>query len=348
MTYESLNIKAGDEVLLVAHTGVSPDDMLAARNSLLTDLNASQVGFEQLDRLPEAPVPASKYAAVASGTLRPVAFPHSSAALSKIVRTLQPGGRLELAEPVLIDAKSDAANALPITRTASDSSAELVLAGFVDVRELERSKLKVDELRKIAQDCWQLPGLDADKLVDSIEIVRFSARKPEYEVGAAVALSFGKKKKLQKPVEPAPAPVPAPSSVPSWVLNTVDDDITNGSSLIDEDDLLDDDILAKPSAASLARPDNCKTKKRACKNCSCGRAEMEAAEDAAALAANHDDIALATARQTVFKPTLPKSSCGSCYLGDAFRCSTCPYLGMPAFKPGEQIQLVGQFGSDDI
>jgi len=88
--------------------------------------------------------------------------------------------------------------------------------------------------------------------------------------------------------------------------------------LIDEDNLLDEDDILKPQAASLKV---CSTtgKRKACKDCSCGLAEELRGEAAA--------------------KDQPKSSCGNCYLGDAFRCASCPYVGMPAFKPGEKIVL---------
>lgn len=98
-----------------------------------------------------------------------------------------------------------------------------------------------------------------------------------------------------------------------WKLDSaVEDD------LIDEDELLDEDDLKKPDATSL-RVCGTTGKRKACKDCTCGLAE---------------ELSGKTKGEGI-----QKSSCGNCYLGDAFRCASCPYLGMPAFKPGEKVVL---------
>uniref|UniRef100_A0A0C9PGU0 Anamorsin homolog n=1 Tax=Fopius arisanus TaxID=64838 RepID=A0A0C9PGU0_9HYME len=98
-----------------------------------------------------------------------------------------------------------------------------------------------------------------------------------------------------------------------WKLDdAVEDD------LIDEDDLLDEEDLTKPTESSL-RVCGTTGKRKACKDCSCGLAEELNGE--------------------IPKNEIQKSSCGNCYLGDAFRCASCPYSGMPAFKPGEKVVL---------
>lgn len=137
--------------------------------------------------------------------------------------------------------------------------------------------------------------LMAGFLIGSFDDTSLTATNPAFQPGAAIKLAGG-------------------ADLPD-------------SSLIDDNDLLTEEDRAKPAATIDCGPG---TTKKACKNCSCGLAELEAAGTAPA------DTGAA------------KSSCGSCYLGDAFRCGTCPYRGLPAFKPGEQVQIPTDLLEDDI
>ena len=98
----------------------------------------------------------------------------------------------------------------------------------------------------------------------------------------------------------------------------------------------------KVHAAPECRPKAGK-RRRACKDCTCGLAQKLEAEDTAkrsdadqALAKlKADDLA-----EVDFTVQGKVGSCGNCALGDAFRCDGCPYIGLPAFKPGEEVRLL--------
>lgn len=86
--------------------------------------------------------------------------------------------------------------------------------------------------------------------------------------------------------------------------------------LVDEDSLLDDGLLPQRPAPPVDCGPGAVGKKRACKNCTCGLAEKEKEGGGA------DEGAV--------------PSCGNCFKGDAFRCASCPFLGLPAFEPGQE------------
>ncbi|GAA94744.1 uncharacterized protein L969DRAFT_17495 [Mixia osmundae IAM 14324] len=122
---------------------------------------------------------------------------------------------------------------------------------------------------------------------------------------------------------------------------------------IDQSTLLSADDLKRAEAAQ--RPEEgCDVKKtrRACKNCSCGLREILLAEkddlpDSMSNGAPAVNGAASNGmKQEQVTTGAVTSSCGSCYLGDAFRCASCPYLGMPAFEPGEKVQLGGNMADD--
>ncbi|MCO5589983.1 hypothetical protein L7F22_043952 [Adiantum nelumboides] len=138
--------------------------------------------------------------------------------------------------------------------------------------------------------------------------------------------------------------------------------------LIDQNSLLSEADKFVPAAT---RREDCDLesalaggrRKKACKGCTCGLRELEEEEEQARsqgiVKLDADDVAGQDGpSKTEVTETMvdengmtrvikrirvdtkgASSSCGSCFLGDAFRCSSCPYLGLPAFKPGEKVEI---------
>ncbi|KAF7983899.1 hypothetical protein HWV62_18264 [Athelia sp. TMB] len=144
-------------------------------------------------------------------------------------------------------------------------------------------------------------------------------------------------------------PARASSKKALWTLNSPSTPSIDAESLLTPADRERPVPTCEPVNANGPR------RKKACKNCSCGLAELEAEEakqskvvvldgtiDGSAVELTQAER-LANAAKIAPKAT---SSCGSCFLGDAFRCASCPYLGLPAFKPGEKVEI--NFGMDDI
>ncbi|KAK1438624.1 hypothetical protein QVD17_04433 [Tagetes erecta] len=153
-------------------------------------------------------------------------------------------------------------------------------------------------------------GFSDIQVVQMAELQSFGikGKKPTWKIGSSFS--------LKKPVKSLPKV-------------QIDDDMD----LIDEDSLLSEEDLKKPQLPPVGDCEVGSTRK-ACKNCTCGRAEEE--EKVQKLGVTTDLL------------ENPKSACGSCGLGDAFRCGTCPYKGLPPFKLGQKVTLSENFLAADI
>lgn len=145
------------------------------------------------------------------------------------------------------------------------------------------------------------------------------AKKPAW---SGTVFSLKSKQQQQAPIDKAAA-------LQAWATPTT-------ATTNDNDDMLDANDLLQPEDLLVKQVDtsSCRTtKKKPCKNCSCGWA---------------DEVSKTAVTLDLNGTTQPKSACGSCYLGDAFRCSDCPYLGLPAFKPGEKVSVSSKLMQSDI
>ena len=209
--------------------------------------------------------------------------------LPAVLAALAPQGRLVVRQPVSAVGARD------------DVSMALLCGGFVDAALPDESLFA-----EMAQG-----GGGA--------VAQMEAAKPAWEVGDSAPTA------VACAAAPAAATATAGAAAPAWkLLAGGSDDDLGDDELEDEDDLLAADVAPVTSVSAACGPPKPGTKKRACKNCSCGLKELEEAEEAKGLAVNLTDAQLA---QTT-------SACGNCNKGDAFRCAGCPFRGKPAFKPG--------------
>ncbi|KAH0619468.1 hypothetical protein JD844_000116 [Phrynosoma platyrhinos] len=295
-------ISMGQKVAVVWDSQSSPE----ALQHLVQNIQAAvgvegHVSVENVNQLLQSSHKESSFDVIFSGMVPGSSTVHSAEVLAEIARIAKPGGRVLLKEVVTTETSNN--NKL---RTISKLPTALTLSGLVDVEELQKENLTAEQVQSIQERL----GVQGTEFLS----VQMEGKKPNFEVGSSsqLKLSFAKK--------PAASEKPAvdPTAAKLWTLsaNDMNDDDMD---LLDSDELLDSEDLKKPDPASLRAP-SCKEsgKRKACKNCTCGLAEELEQEK---------------------KNLQPKSACGNCYLGDAFRCASCPYRGMPAFKPGEKILL---------
>jgi len=242
--------------------------------------------------------------------------------LSQVLSGLSPLGTLHL---------------LNLAQAIDSLPSELTLAGFNILSSLDAGAQAKDSI--VAQKPAFAPGA-------TVSLKRKVAATPSGGASTNGASS------TPSSATDGPSPTP-PASIPLlrkrttdpakkkalWALTTADNS-SPSTPKIDAEALLTESDKARPVPTCAPVDRTAPRRKKACKNCSCGLAELEEEERKARPVVVIDGMVDSDGQAKVLTKeererlaevakNAPKatSSCGSCFLGDAFRCASCPYLG---------------------
>ncbi|KAI0164464.1 Fe-S cluster assembly protein dre2 [Hypoxylon sp. FL1284] len=292
-------------------------DVLAAHDRSLTDLQMLDRLSAGLVKLPDATYDLVLVLADADGTRSESTLLLNRVVFDKVVTTLKVGGKIQAQDGSLVQSSQ------------TPDGREALLSGL-------------------------LPGADGftkadDNATAAVPLkLGLGRNKKKSEAGPAVnnvTVHQANGKDASLNMAPPAAKPSAPAGV-GFVDFSDDFDVPDDDDeLIDEDTLLTEEDLNKPVAIPAECVPKVGKRRRACKDCTCGLAQKLEAEDAAkrqqadskleSLKLKSNDL-----NEVDFTVQGKVGSCGNCSLGDAFRCDGCPYIGLPAFKPGEEVRLL--------
>lgn len=307
-------------------------DVLASHDRTVTDLQMLDRLSAGLVTLPDATYDLILVLTDADGTRTESTQLLNREVLARIVQALKAGGKLKTQDGTFGQA-------------GHSEEREAILAGLI-----------------AEGDGMMKPDNSANDAVP-LRLKRKDKSAAVSNAGPAVTTAVNGKRKSMDMAQNKPAGVGYVDFSDDFdgpIITGEDDD---DDELIDEDTLLTEEDLKTPvnirmfthllpiyiSSLTILTAPECiprvGKRRRACKDCTCGLAERLAAEDAAKRStadAQLKTLKLGAADLTEVDFTVQGKvgSCGNCSLGDAFRCDGCPYIGMPAFQPGEEVRLL--------
>ena len=187
-----------------------------------------------------------------------------------------------------------------------------IQAWFTDQEETQSAIINMTKLYGFIDVQCSNPNFQQGK----IAVV---AKRPAFKVGGTSL------KRKKKPA--AEAPASAAASENPWAnLGTTE------TGLINEDSLMVDEAAIQAVTEKFANDSDRIMPGKPCDDCTCGKKDVY-----------EGSVQVGQSRVTIeaLETGQLESSCGKCYLGDAFRCGGCPFRGTPAFEPGDKVKLMG-------